>query len=97
MKIVCVCGMGLGSSVIAKMTIESVARDLDLDALVETCDVGSVRSVPADVYVTTRELAPNIPSELQDRTIVLTNFIAKPAIAEALEAWVRSAGDPGRG
>lgn len=86
MKFVCVCGMGLGSSVIAKINIEQVLRTMNIDASVETTDLGSVRSSPADYYVTTRELAPNMPQEFQDRTIVLTNFVRKPEIAEALQA-----------
>ncbi|MGE9552018.1 PTS sugar transporter subunit IIB [Erwinia amylovora] len=66
MKIVCVCGMGLGSSVIAKMNIEQVLKKMQIEAQVDTCDVGSIRSISADVYVTTRELiVPTPPAHFE--------------------------------
>ncbi|MFG6655650.1 PTS sugar transporter subunit IIB [Scandinavium sp. M-37] len=90
MKIVCVCGMGLGSSVIAKMNIEQVLKNMDLSATVDTCDLGSVRSVPADLYVTTRELAANMPAEVQSKTIVLTNFVRKVEIESSIGDYLKN-------
>ncbi|HDS5592954.1 PTS sugar transporter subunit IIB [Enterobacter hormaechei] len=90
MKIVCVCGMGLGSSVIAKMNIEQVLKKMNLSATVETCDLGSVRSVPADLYVTTRELAVSMPAEVQSKTIVLTNFVRKVEIESSIGDYLKN-------
>ncbi|ROP48957.1 PTS system ascorbate-specific IIB component [Enterobacter sp. BIGb0383] len=92
MHIICVCGMGLGSSVIAKMNIEQVLKNMGISATVDTCDLGSVRSVrsvAADLYVTTRELAINMPAELQDKTVVLTNFVRKVEIESCMEAYIK--------
>jgi PTS system ascorbate-specific IIB component len=85
MKIVCVCGMGLGSSVIAKMNIESVLKKLNFDASVETCDLGSINSVVGDLYVTTREISETFPSDIMKKTVVLTNFVKKTEIESILE------------
>lgn len=85
MKIVCLCGMGLGSSLIAKMNVEDLLKELGLKANVETCDVGSIKSEVADYYITTKELAKNIPSEKSDKTIVLTNFVKKDEIRKVIE------------
>ncbi|AJZ89529.1 PTS sugar transporter subunit IIB [Cedecea neteri] len=90
MKIVCVCGMGLGSSVIAKMNIEQVLKKMNLSATVETCDLGSVRGVPADLYVTTRELAVSMPAEVQSKTIVLTNFVRKVEIESSIGDYLKN-------
>lgn len=90
MKIVCVCGMGLGSSVIAKMNIEQVLKKMGLLATVDTCDLGSVRSVPADLYVTTRELAVSMPAEVQGKTIVLTNFVRKVEIESSIGDYLKN-------
>lgn len=84
MNIVCVCGMGLGSSVIAKINIEKVLKDLGIDAKVETCDLGSVRGMQADMFVTTRELAGNMPSEYASKTVVLLNFVNKSEVESAI-------------
>ena len=85
MKIVCLCGMVLGSSLIAKMNVEELLKELGVKANVETCDVGSIKSEVADYYITTKELAKNIPPEKSDKTIVLTNFVKKDEIRKAVE------------
>lgn len=88
MRIVCVCGMGLGSSVIASMNVRDVLNKQGIDAIVDTCDLGSVRSNPADIYVTTRELAGNMPEELKSRTAVLTNFVKKTDMEATLAPFL---------
>jgi len=85
MKIICVCGMGLGSSIIAKMNIESVMKKLNFDADVETCDLGSVTSVIGDLYVTTREIAETFPTNIMKKTVILTNFVKKSEIENIIE------------
>ena len=85
MKILCLCGMGLGSSLIAKMNIDEILKEMQIQATVETCDVGSIRSEKADIYVTTRELASNIPAENASKTVILTNFVKKDEIRKAME------------
>ena len=84
MKIVCVCGMGLGSSLIAKMNLETILNQEGIEASVDNCDLGSVTSIAADWYVTTRELAYNMPVEFADKTIILSDFISLPAIKEEM-------------
>ena len=80
MKITCVCGMGMGSSLIAKMNIEGILSQEGIDAEVDNCDLGSVSSKDSDWYVTTRELANNMPEHIKDRTIVLSDFISLDVI-----------------
>lgn len=84
MKITCVCGMGMGSSLIAKMNIESILSQEGIEAEVDNCDLGSVSTQNSDWYVTTRELADNMPENIKDHTIVLTDFISVDAIREEL-------------
>lgn len=85
MKIYAVCGFGVGSSVIAKMNIEQIIDNHNLnDVEVETVDLGSVQGVDADVFVTTQELANNFPEELRDKTIVIDNFIDLGSLEAAL-------------
>lgn len=80
MKITCVCGMGMGSSLIAKMNIEGILSQEGIDAEVDNCDLGSVSSKDSDWYVTTRELSNNMPEHIKDRTIVLSDFISLDVI-----------------
>lgn len=54
MKLVAVCGFGVGSSIIAKMNIESILQKRNReDIVVETIDLGSVQGADGDYYVTT--------------------------------------------
>lgn len=84
MKIYCVCGMGLGSSLIAKMNLDKILQDEGIQASVENCDIGNIVGMAGDYYVTTKELAANMPAEFKDKTIILADFINLEAIKEVL-------------
>lgn len=84
MKIYCVCGMGLGSSLIAKMNVEQVLKDNDYEGSVDNCDIATVTGVDADLFITTAEMAKSMPKEYLEKTIILTNFIDIKTIETAL-------------
>lgn len=89
MKITCVCGMGMGSSLIAKMNIDSILASEGIDAEVDNCDLGLVSSKDSDWYVTTRELADNMPENTKGKTIVLSDFINVDAIREEINKYLK--------
>lgn len=60
MKIKTVCGMGLGTSLILKMTVDKVLREKGLQWDVEACDIGMASSADADVIITNPEFAKQI-------------------------------------
>jgi PTS system ascorbate-specific IIB component len=62
MKILAICGMGLGSSMILKITLEKVIRKLGIDATVDVTDitVGRGQADTVDIVVTSEELAERI-------------------------------------
>lgn len=88
MKIVAVCGMGMGSSLIAKMNIESILNEKGIEGTVENCDVGSVSGHPADWYVATQEIANNMPEEFKKRTIILHDFVNKDEMEKELSKYL---------
>lgn len=93
MKIVAVCSFGVGSSVIAKMNIENILESEKRDDFsVETIDVGSIRSVEADLYVTTNELAEDFTEDLKTKTLVLNNFVNQEEIKIALDERLKEMG-----
>jgi ascorbate PTS system EIIB component len=55
MKILAVCGMGFGSSMILKMTMERVLKDLGIKADIVIADIGTAKSESADLIVTSHE------------------------------------------
>lgn len=68
MKIIAVCGMGIGTSVLLKMNAEKVLRQLELDATVEATDIKTALiSRDAQIIMTTPDLVGQLhglPSEV---------------------------------
>ena len=84
MKIIAVCGMGIGTSVLLKMNAEKVLRQLELDATVEATSVDIARaSRDAQIILTTPDLVPQLqglPSEI----IAIEHFFDLEEITEKL-------------
>ena len=81
MNIVTVCGMGMGTSLILKMSIDDILKKNKINAEVEACDLGSMLGKVADLVVTTYELK----SQIEDKgynTVYVKNVIDKKGIEE---------------
>lgn len=91
MKIVAVCGMGIGTSVLLKMNAEKALRTLGADADVEAADIGTARGAArtANVVLTSAELADEI-GEVPAEVIVINNFTDVAEITEKLRHTVES-------
>ncbi|BAE75317.1 PTS system ascorbate-specific transporter subunits IICB [Sodalis glossinidius str. 'morsitans'] len=74
MKIMAVCGAGLGSSFMMEMNIKKVLKNLNISANVEHSDLGSVTPDAADVFVMGRDIAysTNLP---ESKLIVVNSII----------------------
>lgn len=88
MKIVTICGAGIGSSGILKVNAERVLRKLDLDATVVAADISTVKDVASDaqVILTSQEFVDAIGTTFAD-VIVIQNYFD----TEELTAKLRSA------
>ena len=62
MKIIAVCGMGIGTSVLLKINAEKVLKMLDIEATVEAADVSTARGAAFDaqIILTTPELVESL-------------------------------------
>ena len=56
MKIVTVCGNGCGTSLLLKMTVETVLRNERIDATVEHTDINSASSIECDFFICAKDL-----------------------------------------
>ncbi|KAD3514996.1 PTS ascorbate transporter subunit IIB [Arthrobacter yangruifuii] len=90
MKIVAVCGMGIGTSVLLKMNAEKVLADLGVDGDVEAADIGVARGAAqtADIVLTSDELASEI-GDVPAEVIIIDNFFDLDEITEKLTAAVQ--------
>ncbi len=87
MKILTVCGVGMGSSLMLRMTVEDVLKRMGVEAKVEATDVSSARGMKADAIIGqgmhTDEFAGRAPV-----VVAITNFMDKDALeAQLTEAF----------
>lgn len=91
LKVLAVCGVGMGSSLILKMTAEDALRRLGVSARVEHADLSSARGAGADVIVGqgmhTEELAGEAPV-----VITVTNFVDTDGLEEQLRRHLTEQG-----
>ncbi len=87
MKIVAICGAGIGSSGILKVNAERVLGRLGIPATVVAADVSTVRTVAADaqVILTSPELVDAIGPTFAD-VIVVENYFDTAELSRKLEA-----------
>ncbi|MDA0566905.1 PTS sugar transporter subunit IIB [Streptomonospora sp. S1-112] len=89
MKILAVCGMGIGTSVLLKSNAERAAQELGLDADVEVADIGTARgaAATADIVLTSGELAAEL-GDLSVPVVVIDNFVDGTEVRDKLAAAV---------
>ena len=83
-KIFCVCGLGMGTSMMAKMSVDKLCREVGLEAKVEAIDAGSVKGQKADLVVTTGGIARALGQLKIDEMVVIDNFVDKKKLREEL-------------
>lgn len=81
-----VCGNGLGSSLILKINVDKILKEINQDAEVEATDVGSAGSSGAELIVTTSQFESNLKSINKD-VIYVNNVMDKEELKEQLEEY----------
>lgn len=79
MKIITVCGNGIGSSLMLAMKIQELCNEEGIEANVESCDVSAAVGKSCDVFVTVKELAPHFE---ESKTLIVRSYINKKKIKE---------------
>jgi len=88
MRVLAVCGMGLGSSLILKMNIEKVMEEEGIKGSVEVKDLSSIQGERADFIFASEEIASKIDHMAE--VISVKNMTDKNEIKEkVLEASQR--------
>ncbi|MRH43712.1 PTS ascorbate transporter subunit IIB [Aquibacillus halophilus] len=83
MKIITVCGMGLGTSLMLKMTVERVLQAKGIKGEVEAIDIGSAASANADLIVTNHEFVKELQGT-KAKVVAIKNIASEKEVAEAL-------------
>ena len=89
MKILAVCGMGLGSGLLLRMQAEKALRELGVKADLEVADIGTARALAptADIIITSEELAQQL-GKVKPTIVTISNFIDLREMVAKLEPVV---------
>ncbi|MDN5792901.1 MAG: PTS sugar transporter subunit IIB [Brevibacterium aurantiacum] len=85
MKIIAVCGMGIGTSIILKMNIDNALTNLGVDADVEAADISAARGAAstADLVMTSSELVEQL-GDLDVPIVIVDDFTSVSEIETKL-------------
>lgn len=86
MKIMAVCGSGLGSSFMMEMNIKKALKTLGKESEVNHTDLSSVTLDDADIFVMASDIAESSPIPA-DRIIVVKNIVSVKEFEEKLAAY----------
>ncbi|MCE0494489.1 PTS sugar transporter subunit IIB [Vibrio salinus] len=90
MKIMVVCGNGLGSSLMMEMSLKTILKDLGIDAEVDHTDLGSAKGMQCDIFIGTKDIAEQLQSMNVEPVIVsLDNMVDKGAMKERLSEGLK--------
>ncbi|MGK0603703.1 hypothetical protein IGI66_002800 [Enterococcus sp. AZ048] len=88
MKILAVCGFGVGSSMVLKMTIDKVVKELELKATVENTDLSTAKATPADVYFTSNELLNELKSSVKTPVYPIKKYMDVTEVRAQMEKFL---------
>lgn len=84
MKILCVCGLGQGTSLILRMNVETVLKEMGVQADVEHTDVSTASGMAADYIVTSNELAQSLQGHTA-KIVIVNNYFDLKEIEQNLQ------------
>ncbi|MBB6172740.1 PTS system ascorbate-specific IIB component [Nocardiopsis mwathae] len=83
LDVITVCGVGMGSSLMLKITAEDALRALGLPARVEATDVSTARGMRADIVIG-QELHTAELGDLAPIVVTVSDFLDAEGLAAAL-------------
>lgn len=89
MKIVTVCGMGFGTSMILKLSIDKILKEEGIAATVDPVDLGSFKTMEADIIVAPLDMEKNVTGTAAD-VVLIRNLIDVNEIREKLLPVLRN-------
>ena len=95
LKILFVCGAGLGSSFAAQMATEDVLNEKGVTANLDHCDISSAASMKADIIITAENFRSQFEKfHLDPNTaiIYLKNIVSKAEIEEKITPVLQAKG-----
>lgn len=98
MKVLAVCGLGIGSSVLLRISIGKILDELGVKGYsIDVADIGTAKSIPFDMAVTNAELADVLKKGIQPekhfRIVPINNFVSKDEMKSKITACLKEIGE----
>lgn len=90
MKIMAVCGHGIGSSFMIELNIKKALTRMGKEAEVEHTDLASVSPNDADLFVIAKDIAES-SGIAPEKTVILKNIVSVAEFEEKLTAYFNHA------
>ena len=84
MKIMTVCGFGVGTSLLLKMTVDSILEEEGINGYVEAIDMTSACGNSADLILTSKEIGKEIEGQVSGKLVYISNFMDKEEVKEKI-------------
>ncbi|MCI5774060.1 MAG: PTS sugar transporter subunit IIB [Erysipelotrichaceae bacterium] len=88
MKILAVCSVGVGSSMILAMTIEKACKELGVDAEVSNSDSSGARGADCDVIFTSEELKGELEGTIHQPIYAIKRYMDLAEVKSALQEYL---------
>ena len=86
MKVVTVCGMGFGTSLMLLMSVKESGRKYGITVEGEATDLGSYKGKSCDLIVASSEIAKQIEADVP--VLAITNLLDKAEIEEKIRPYL---------
>lgn len=86
MKIVTICGMGLGTSLMLKMNIENILKSIGKSAQIDNVDLGSIKGINADLVIAPKDMESRL-KDVPLPKIFINNLIDKLELEQRLKEY----------
>lgn len=87
-NVLCVCSVGVGSSLMLKMNAEKILKAQGYQVKAENTNVSGASGLKTDILITTPDVYPQIRNCEAKQTILMQNMVSKKELGEKLSAVV---------
>lgn len=85
LKIICVCGLGMGSSLILKMSVDKAMTELGMEADIEHWSAGTVDGMNPDIIVASEDFRDEFAG--RDNVVFVKNVVKSDEAKQKLQEY----------
>ncbi|WED23445.1 PTS sugar transporter subunit IIB [Vibrio sp. JC009] len=87
-NVLCVCSVGVGSSLMLKMNAEKIFTSHGVKVKAENTNVSGAGGLKPDVLITTPDIFPQIRNCDAKQTIIMDNMVSKKELGEKISSII---------